>query len=137
MLTMYNFLLTNLQFYAAAAPDISGPNCSKSFLTFKTWFYYLPQSSFSTDCSITKFQALGSNSGFLLIALAIIDDLIRVAGLVAIGYVIWGGLQYITSQGSPDMTKKAQQTIINALIGLVLAVVAASLVSFIGVRLSA
>jgi hypothetical protein len=53
---------------------------------------------------------------------------------VAVGYVIYGGIQYVTSQGSPDATKKAQQTIINALIGVVLAVLAASIVAFIGNR---
>jgi hypothetical protein len=70
-----------------------------------------------------------------LIGLAILDDLIRIAALVAVGYVIYGGIQYVTSQGSPDATGKAQQTIINALIGVVLATLAASIVNLIGTRL--
>ena len=78
---------------------------------------------------------LGSHSWFLLIGLAILDDLIRIAALVAVGFVIYGGIQYVTSQGSPDQTKQAQQTIINALIGLVLAILASSIVAFIGNRL--
>ena len=68
----------------------------------------------------------------MLIALALLDDLIRIAALVAVGYVIYGGIQYSTSQGSPDATKKAQSTIINALIGVSMAVLAASIVAFIG-----
>jgi hypothetical protein len=110
-------------------------SCSKSFLGLETWFHYLPASSFNSDCSIKSFNALGSHSDFLLIGLAILDDLIRIAALVAVGYVIFGGFQYITSQGSPDSTKKAQQTIINALIGVVVAILAASIVAFIGNRL--
>ncbi|TAH36617.1 hypothetical protein EYC59_00370 [Candidatus Saccharibacteria bacterium] len=78
---------------------------------------------------------LSSTSPVLLIALAILEDLIRVAGLVAVGFVIYGGIQYITSQGSPDDTKRAQQTIINALIGLVVALMAVGIVSFIGAQL--
>jgi len=71
----------------------------------------------------------------LLIGLAILDDLIRVAALVAVGYVIYAGFQYMTSGGSPDKTKKAQNSIIDALVGLGIAVLAASIVAFIGNQL--
>lgn len=109
--------------------------CSKSFLGLETWFHYLPASSFDDKCNITSFTALSEHSGILLIALAVLDDLIRIAALVSVGYVIYGGIQYVTSQGSPDATKKAQQTIVNAIIGVVIAVMAASVVAFIGNRL--
>ena len=38
----------------------------------------------------------------------------------------------MTSNGEPDRTKGAKDTILNALIGLVVAIVASSVVSFIG-----
>jgi len=111
-------------------------SCSKgSFLGLESWFHYLPSGDFNSDCNITKFTTLGSKSELLLIGLAVLDDLIRIAALVAVGYVIYGGIQYVTSQGSPDATSKAQQTIINALIGVVVAIMAASIVGFIGARL--
>ncbi|HSX43629.1 MAG TPA: hypothetical protein VLF59_06125 [Candidatus Saccharimonadales bacterium] len=110
-------------------------SCSKSFLGLETWFHFLPAKDFNSDCSMTSFDALGTGSGFLLIAMAILDDLLRIAAYVAVGYVIYGGITYITSQGAPDQTKKAQQTIINALIGLATALIAAAIVSFIGNRL--
>ena len=112
--------------------------CSKpTFLgVLKPWYQYLNlQKDATGHCSVTGFNALGGHSGFLLIALAILDDLIRIAALVAVGYVIYGGIQYSTSQGSPDATSKAQSTIINALIGVMVAVLAASIVTFIGNRL--
>lgn len=110
-------------------------SCSKPFLGLETWFHYLPASAFNGDCTIKSFDVLGQNSGFLLIALAIFDDLIRIAGLIAVGFVIWGGIQYVTSQGAPDATKKALSTIINALIGLAVALISAPIVAFIGTRL--
>jgi hypothetical protein len=131
-------LLPRLTQVAATNP------CSKSFLGLETWFHYLPASVFDlkdpkspTYCAITGdgFNVIGANSSFLLIGLAILDDLIRIAGLVAVGYVIYGGIQYVTSQGSPDATSKAQQTIINALIGVAVAILAASIVGFIGSKL--
>ena len=127
--TMFGMFLIHLQTLASAN------SCSKPFFGLKTWFHYLPDSAFTSDCTIKNFNALGSNSGFLLIGLAILDDLIRIAALVAVGYVIYGGIQYATSQGSPDATKKAQSTIINALIGVSVAILAASMVAFIGNRI--
>jgi lysylphosphatidylglycerol synthetase-like protein (DUF2156 family) len=110
---------------------------------FRPWYQYL---TIATDpagnCSISNFsnkssnQILGAHSPFLLIALAILDDLIRAAALVAVGFVIYGGIQYVASQGSPDATKRAQQTIINALIGVVIAVIAASIVAWLGGQLA-
>jgi hypothetical protein len=123
-------LLSNLHLLADAN------SCSKTFLGLKTWFAYLPPDSFNGDCTIKSFNALGNHSSFLLIGLALLDDLIRIAALVAVGYVIYGGIQYVTSQGSPDATKKAQSTIINALVGVVIAILAASIVAFIGNKLS-
>jgi hypothetical protein len=127
-------MLGNLITYLPAV-FASANTCSKPFLGLKTWFQYLPPTAFEGDCSISSFDVLGKNSGILLIALALLDDLIRIAALVAVGYVIYGGILYVTSQGAPDMTKKAQQTIINALIGVVVAIIASSAVAFIGTRI--
>ena len=122
-------LLPNLQQLASAN------SCSKPFLGLETWFHYLPSSAFDGNCNIVNFTTLGSGSDILLIGLAVLDDLIRIAALVAVGYVIYGGIQYVISQGSPDATSKAQQTIINALIGVVVSILAASIVGFIGTKL--
>lgn len=130
-----------LVFSAVQMFAASGGGCSPpTFLGLEAWYAYLPYSQDSTigGCAIsipagTSF--LGPQSPILLVGLAIVDDLIRIAALAAVGYVIYGGIQYITSGGSPESTKKAQNTIINALIGLVLAILAASIVAFIGGQL--
>jgi lysylphosphatidylglycerol synthetase-like protein (DUF2156 family) len=119
--------------------------CAKpTFFGLVPWYQYLNVSVDAAGrCAVTDFNGtnagpnfvLGSHSSFLLIGLAILDDLIRVAAMVSVGYVIYGGIQYMTSQGSPDMTKKAQQTIINALIGVAIALISVGIVSFIGNRL--
>ncbi|HSH55902.1 MAG TPA: hypothetical protein VK983_03685 [Candidatus Limnocylindrales bacterium] len=104
------------------------------FFGLKPWYQYLKTEK---DCTVRDFQVLGGTSGsdFLLIGLALVDDLLRIAGFVAIGYVIYGGILYITSQGSPEQTGKAQNTIQNALVGLVITVVAVAFVGFLGARL--
>ncbi len=108
-----------------------------SFFGLKPWYQYLQT---ERDCSITpgSFRVIGGSSGsdFVLIALVLIDDLLRIAGFVAVGYVIYGGVLYITSQGSPEQTGKAQSTIQNALIGLVITILAVAFVTFLGARLA-
>lgn len=123
-----------LQTLAQAAP------CTKQeFLgIIPSWYKYLDYER-RTDppriCEI-KFDLMtgGKFNGadILLVGLAVIDILIRIAALVAVAFVLYGGIKYITSQGSPEGTKSAQNTIINALVGLVIAIVAAAVVSFIG-----
>ncbi|MFA5004364.1 MAG: hypothetical protein WC498_03780 [Candidatus Saccharimonadales bacterium] len=131
-------------FLSIALPFIQtfAAGCAKpTFLGLVPWYQYLQldKSAVTNHCEVTSFNdtvhVLGSQSPFLLIGLAILDDLVRIAGLVAVGFVIYGGIQYITSQGSPDSTKRAQQTIVNALVGVTLAIVASVLVSFIGNKL--
>lgn len=112
----------------------ASPACQKPFFGLKNWYHYLDTNA---QCEIVNFKFLPTDgrSDLLLIGVALVDDLIRIAGLVAIGYVIYGGILYVTSQGSPDQTSKAQNTIQNALIGLAVAVLAVAAVSFIGNRI--
>jgi hypothetical protein len=115
--------------------------CSPSlFLGLKPWYYYLNVQPVTdpltkaTVCQVQNFQLIGTHSDLLLIILVIVDDLLMVAGLVAVFFVIYAGIRYITSQGSPDVTAKAQSTIIYALIGLAIAVIAVPTVSYLGNR---
>ena len=109
-------------------------NCKQTFLGFVPWDYYLTTDA-KNGCVITDFHLLGGNSSLLLILLAIIDDLLRLAGVLAVGFIIYSGFQFITSSGSADQAAKARQTGINALIGLGIALVAITFVEFLGRQL--
>ena len=61
---------------------------------------------------------------------AIKTILLLVAGGLAVLYVIWGGVRYITAAGSADKAKAARSSIINALIGLVIVMLAYLIVAF-------
>jgi hypothetical protein len=102
------------------------------FLGFPTWYHYLPSNTVNGVCT-PSIQRLGD---VWLIVAAVIEILLRVAGIAAVIFVIIGAISYITSQGQPDKTAKARDTITNALIGLAIAVIAASLVAFIAGHVS-
>ena len=128
-------------FLFATAPS----GCENQFLGLWPWYHYLPSKDFGVTightyekCAINSNFTFLSNSGsgdIPLILLAVIDDLLRIAGIVAIGFVVYGAFQYIASQGNPEGTARAQSTVINALLGLAVAIAAIAFVTFLGDRL--
>src|SRR5690242_7290987 len=83
-------------------------------------------------CTVTNFTVLGEHSSFLLIALANVDDLLRIAGLLAVAFMIYSGIQFIMSNGEPAAAAKARTGAFNALIGLAIAMVSISFVAYLG-----
>lgn len=125
----------------ASAAVAAGCSDSTSFLGFPTWYKYLDIGPEEGDpCAVTgPKNAEGEfdwEAASGRIALAIIEILLRIATIVSLGYVVYGGFRYITSQGEPDATKSARQTIINAMIGLVIALLATGIVAFVANRLT-
>ena len=61
----------------------------------------------------------------------IVSAIIVVIGIVAVIFIVVGGIQYITSSGDAAKTKKAKDTILYACIGLVIAALAFAIVNFV------
>jgi len=132
---MPSFSILNLVQHFAGPPA----GCAHDFFGLPTWFAYLPRSDFAvstvnkkTVCYISNFNFPGD---LAYIALVAVDIALAIAGMAAVFYVIYGGIQYVISQGEPEKTRGAKNTITNALVGLVIASVAISVVSFLGARL--
>ncbi len=49
---------------------------------------------------------------------SIIQILVTIAGLVSMGFFVWGGFGYITSSGNPEMLDRSKKTILYSAIGL-------------------
>jgi len=107
----------------------------RNFFQFPTWYEYI-RDKMDVDeggkCSLPAMDPANFFEVAPLIGLALIDIGLRIASFVAIGYIIYGGVQFVISQGEADKTKRARQTIINGLIGLVIAIFATAIVTFIG-----
>lgn len=61
----------------------------------------------------------------------IINVIIGVLGLVAVVVIVLGGVTYVTSAGDPGKTKKAKDTILYGIVGLVVAILAFAIVNFV------
>ena len=114
---------------------IFATSCAQnSFFGLPAWYKYINTTQTNGTCSFSNFS-FWPPSNLLLILLAVLDMLLIIGGVVAVIFVMIGGVQYITSQGEPENTKHARATIINALVGLVITIIAASLINWLGFRL--
>ncbi len=61
----------------------------------------------------------------------IINWIVGVVGLVAVVVIIIGGVTYMTSNGDPGKVKKAKDTILYGIIGLLVCALAFAIVNFV------
>lgn len=63
--------------------------------------------------------------------IGIINGIVAVLGLVAVVVIIIGGINYMTSAGDAGKVKKAKDTILYGVIGLIICVLAFAIVNFV------
>ena len=61
----------------------------------------------------------------------IINGVIGVLGILAVVVIILGGVQYMTSNGDASKVKKAKDTILYGIIGLIIVILSAAIVNFV------
>ncbi len=116
-----------------------------SLLGIPTWYKYLDGTEVTQDDgSVVCQPTIGLKDGedklpkkdILLIVAAVLEILIRIAGIAAFVYLLYGGFMYLTSSGNSESVKNAGSTLLNAAIGLAIAVSATTIVNFFASRLS-
>ncbi len=105
-----------------------------NFLGFPKWYKYLP-GHVDPNTGVCTPQLTSLNDVWLIVA-AILELLLRVAALAAVIMILYGGTQFVMTRGEPDKATQARHTLMNAIVGLVIAVIAATTVSFIAGRVS-
>jgi len=99
--------------------------------------FYLAACS-GTFCIKSKETGIPNSTGDLGTAVAHFTNLgLTILGALSVIFVVVGGLQYVLSAGNPQKTKQARETILYAVVGIVIAAGAFAIVSFITGRLGA
>ncbi|MEO5949245.1 MAG: hypothetical protein ABIP74_02490 [Candidatus Saccharimonas sp.] len=122
--------LTMLGSVFAFSTTTYAASCADTFFGIPAWYKGMQDGSCAFKAPETGGQP-DAKKLVLRVALNIIQ-----AGMVAVAYVtifflIKGGFGYITSAGSSEGMASAKKTITNAIIGLVIAILAASIVNAI------
>lgn len=128
-------LLPGLFFVSAPQPVSAACSAGADILSFPTWYKYLPEDAELTAVVGKCKPKVQRFSDGILILLAIVEIMIRIAIYIATIMFIFGAIKLITSQGNPDGIKNGRNTILNALIGLVIALISVGLVNLIGTKI--
>ena len=64
-----------------------------------------------------------------------VNVVVGVAGFIAVGFVIYGGILITMSAGDPNKVKRGKDTVMYAVIGMIVAVLAFAIVNFATGRL--
>lgn len=96
-----------------------------AILTFPCWYRGLTLDSQNVP-QVTKIADIWK------IVLNVIEMFMQLIGYFAAGYITWGGIKYMKSQGNPQNIASAKSTIMNSAIGLGLALSAVAIVRYVG-----
>ncbi len=107
------------------APFAAATSCSHSFFFLPPWWEYL---QLNNDCSVA-FHGLGD---VWLVALAVIDIMLRIAAFLAVISISIGAVEYIIAIGNPERITSARKRIVNSLVGLAIVLTATAIVTFVG-----
>ena len=98
---------------------------------------FVANPTYAVDCKDNSISqavrdAAGCNNGSTLpgVIINILNAIIFVGGIVAAVFIVVGGFNYMTSAGDANKVAKAKNTIIYALIGLVVCVLAFAIVNW-------
>jgi hypothetical protein len=103
--------------------------CTDSLLGIPAWYRGIQDKS---TCTIKMPETKGKpdiQKIIMTIGLNVIQAGLALVAYVTVFFIIKGGFGYMTSAGSSDGMSSAKKTITNAVIGLVIAVFAASIVN--------
>ena len=83
------------------------------------------------DANVSTFTDAKGADNLPETVLGIVNVVIGVLGIVAVLVIIIGGVQYMTSTGDAGKVKKAKDTILYGVIGLVICILAFAIVNFV------
>ncbi len=86
----------------------------------------------NNNSGITNLGITGTGrEGVVQLVAKIIDYALYLSGAIAVLFIIIGGYRYLTSAGNEEGAKKGRTTVVNALIGLVIIILAYVIVNVV------
>ncbi len=132
---MESFIFIYSKFLAKAATlpptqPVASSSCGSqsNFLLFPNWYEYLNKTIDPNGLCTPQITGI---SDIWLIVAAVTEILLRTIFYLAVFYIIYGGIVYVTSQGASESVGRAKRIIQNGLIGLIIAGTASVVVNFI------
>lgn len=106
-----------------AAENGSSCDGSTAFFSLRPWYYGLT-TPINGKCEIAKPDGSALPQFVWSIVLNILYDIMIMVGYIAIVMIAWGGYLYMFSRGLPDRAERGKKTLIAAVAGLAVAMLA-------------
>lgn len=121
LLIALSFALAPSVAYAQNKPIIPGNNI-------------LCKNAENAQCPVTGNTTTGLNTpeGIAKLIINIASFVTYVVGAISVLFLVYGGFLYVTDTGDDKNSGKAKKILVNAVIGLIIAIVAITVVSVIG-----
>lgn len=127
-------LLTATMPVIGLSPNVNAAACGSGsdadFLGLPPWHRGL-----TCDGDVVDLSAKPIGETVVIIALNMVDMALRLLSLVAIGFIIFGGFQYMIARGEPGGVAKGKATVTHAVIGLIIGIASSAIVGFLVSRL--
>lgn len=122
---------------AVAHPAQASAACGR-FLTFPTWYNGLVKNNTTCELKEISNEVNGNRSNrvdvrsfVVRIILNITEMILQLVAYAAVGFLIVGGFKYITSTGDSSGMANAKKTVLNAIIGLIIALMSVGIVNVV------
>ena len=109
-------------------PTVVSAVCpNQTFLTFPMWHRNL---DLDDNCAVKLNPGVSLNVIWVVV-LNIIEMIIQAFAYLALGYILWNALKYVRSQGNSSQVGAAKEGILQASIGLFIALASVAIVRYI------
>ena len=126
-----------LSMNALIAAPVAAKCGDERFLTFPPWYRGLVEKN-GESCDITAPAGKDGVAKFIwTVGLNIVEILIQLVAYISVGYILWGGYTYIRTISNSSNIARGREMIQNAVIGLIISLLAVIVVSFVVGRISA
>lgn len=127
MIMAVSFLAGTLFFTPAPAASAAACTDQSAILTFPNWYRGVYTNN-GDKCEI-DFKN-GINDTWVVVT-NVVEILIQAVGYIAVGFIIFGGFRYITSQGEASGITDAKNTITRAIVGLIISIVSVLILNLV------
>lgn len=76
-------------------------------------------------------EFLVTGGDFTTVATRIVEWVLMLAGIIAVIYLVYGGILYITAGGDAEKATKGRTALVNAIIGIIIIILAVVIVQWV------
>jgi hypothetical protein len=116
---------------AATTPvvETAGASCDSSLLGIPPWYRGLTTGS---DCAIVSPNSVGGIENFIWrVVLNVVNMGLVIVAYIAVFFIIYGGFLFITGGSNPAQVEKGKKSVLNAVVGLIIAMGSIAVTNFI------